>query len=258
MRTGERSAMPGSRQVSCGSSASAVPMPTMIASFCARRRCTRSRAASPVIATGLPPAAPGLAVGRHRELERHARPAVAHAQDVAGVVAPRLVGADADIDRNALRAQPRMARARDFRIGILERRDDARNAGLDDGIGAGRRLALVRARLERDIQRVRPARASPARRNASTSACGRPPVWVQPRPTMTPSLTITAPTAGLGQVRPRPRRPSAKRQRHEARVSLRCHGQRTPSRPRRRAIHDHEFIRHRTLADSWFTAFRGA
>src|SRR5580693_9112966 len=55
---------------------------------------------------------------------------------------------------------------------------------------------------------VAPRPASPARRNASTSAWGRPPGWVQPRPTMTPSLTITAPTAGFGQVRPSPRRPS--------------------------------------------------
>ena len=52
--------MPGRRQVSSGSSASAVPMPTMIASLCARSRCTRSRAASPVIASGFRPGAPAL------------------------------------------------------------------------------------------------------------------------------------------------------------------------------------------------------
>ena len=46
-----------------------------------------------------------------------------------------------------------------------------------------------------------------ARRKASGSAWGRPPGWVQPRPTMTPSFTTTAPTAGFGQVRPSPRRP---------------------------------------------------
>src|SRR3984893_18016185 len=54
---------------------------------------------------------------------------------------------------------------------------------------------------------VAPRAVSPARRNASTSAWGRPPGWVQPRPTMTPSLTITAPTAGFGHVRPSPRLP---------------------------------------------------
>src|SRR5262249_55922705 len=44
---------------------------------------------------------------------------------------------------------------------------------------------------------------------ASVSAWGRPPGWVQPRPTITPSFATTAPTAGLGQVRPSPRRPRA-------------------------------------------------
>ena len=59
-RTGERASMPGRRQVSSGSSASTVPMPTRMASHCARNRCTRVFAASPVIATGLWPAAPIL------------------------------------------------------------------------------------------------------------------------------------------------------------------------------------------------------
>ena len=49
-------------------------------------------------------------------------------------------------------------------------------------------------------------------------ACGRPPGCVQPRPTMTPSFTTTAPTAGFGQVRPSPRRPSDERELHEALV----------------------------------------
>src|SRR5580704_2903735 len=44
---------------------------------------------------------------------------------------------------------------------------------------------------------------------ASTSACGRPPSWVRPRPITRPSRTITQPTAGLGQVRPSDRRASA-------------------------------------------------
>src|SRR5918996_588787 len=49
MRTGERSSRPGRRQVSAGSSASAVPLPIMIASWLARRRWPRARACSPVI-----------------------------------------------------------------------------------------------------------------------------------------------------------------------------------------------------------------
>ena len=38
IRTGEFLAMPGKRHVSIGSSASTVPMPTMMASLCARSR----------------------------------------------------------------------------------------------------------------------------------------------------------------------------------------------------------------------------
>src|SRR5213078_1096799 len=56
---------------------------------------------------------------------------------------------------------------------------------------------------------VAPRAASPAWFSASTSAWGRPPSCVRPRPTITPSLTITQPTAGLGQVRPSDRRASA-------------------------------------------------
>src|SRR5689334_23225343 len=40
--------------------------------------------------------------------------------------------------------------------------------------------------------------------SASVSACGRPPRWVQPRPTTSPAgSTMTQPTAGLGQTCPR-------------------------------------------------------
>ena len=101
--------MPGKRHVSIGSSASTVPMPTMMASLCARMRWTRSRTASPVIATGLRPGRAGLAVGRDRELEHDLRAALAHAPDMAGMVVPGLLGADADLDGNAGRAQPRVA-----------------------------------------------------------------------------------------------------------------------------------------------------
>src|SRR5262245_39220897 len=59
-RTGERSNMPGRRQVSWGSSASTVPIPTMMASLRARIWKTRSRAVSLVIATGFRPGKPAL------------------------------------------------------------------------------------------------------------------------------------------------------------------------------------------------------
>src|SRR5689334_6188697 len=41
--------------------------------------------------------------------------------------------------------------------------------------------------------------------SAIASACGRPPGWVQPRPTTTPSLTTMQPTDGLGRLSGRPR-----------------------------------------------------
>ena len=145
--------MPGSRQVSSGSSASTVPIPTRMASHCARNRCTRARAASPVIATGLRPAAPILSSARHRELEDHMRTLVADAPEMPGMIARGLRRAEPDIDRDAGGAQPRMALPRHFRIGILDRRHHARDAGGDDGIGAGRRLAEMRARLQRHIER---------------------------------------------------------------------------------------------------------
>ena len=39
-----------------------------------------------------------------------------------------------------------VALAGDFRIGIFQRRDNTLDAGLDDGVGARRRLAVMRAR----------------------------------------------------------------------------------------------------------------
>ena len=81
-RTGERSNMPGKRQVNCGSSARTVPIPTMMASLAARIWNTRSRAVSTGDRSLLPPRQSGLAVGGNRQLERHVRPTLRHARDV--------------------------------------------------------------------------------------------------------------------------------------------------------------------------------
>src|ERR1043166_926866 len=40
-----------------------------------------------------------------------------------------------------------------FGIGVLQRRDDTFDPGTDNGVGARRRLALMRAWLERDVHR---------------------------------------------------------------------------------------------------------
>ncbi len=53
-RTGDQSSIPGRRTVSCGSSASTVPTPTMIASAWARIRCVRQFERSPVISRRAP------------------------------------------------------------------------------------------------------------------------------------------------------------------------------------------------------------
>ncbi len=58
-----------------------------------------------------------------------------------GVIARGLLGAEPDIDPDARRTQPRMTLARHVRIGIFNRRDDARDARSDDRIRARRRLA---------------------------------------------------------------------------------------------------------------------
>ena len=153
MRTGEYFSMPGSRQVSSGSSASAVPMPIMIASLWARRRCTRSRTASPVIATGLRPAAPALPSAETASLSMTwGRPSRMRrmwpAWSRRASSAPRPTSTAMPAARS--RAWPG---AGDLRIGVFQRRDDAGDARRDDGVGAGRRLAVMRAGLERHVKR---------------------------------------------------------------------------------------------------------
>ena len=102
-----------------------------------------------------------IAVQRLRQFQRHHRAALRRPQDMAEMGAGRGRSPLADADRNARRAQPRMAAPRHTRIRILQRRNDADNARSYDGIGAGRRFGGVAARLKRDIER-RPLR-QPAR-----------------------------------------------------------------------------------------------
>ncbi len=145
--------MPGSRLVSIGSSASAVPMPIMMASLRARRRWTRSRTASPGNRKWLPTGGARLTIGRDSELEQNVRPPFPHPQNVTGVIAARRLGADTDINRDAGGAQPRMSCTGDLGVWILDRRDHARDAGGDDRVGARRRFAEMRAGFECDVER---------------------------------------------------------------------------------------------------------
>ena len=85
-RTGERASMPGRRQLSCGSSASTVPMPTRMASL---ERAQQMHAIAHGLARDRERLATGsadLAVGRDRELQDHVRALVPDAAEMTGMV----------------------------------------------------------------------------------------------------------------------------------------------------------------------------
>ena len=118
-------------------------------------------------------------------------------------------------------AMPPVAGARDLRIGIDQRRDHARDAGRDDGVGAGRRLAVVRARLERHVER-RPARggAGAARAPRSRRAAVRPAASSRAR--RSPAHPIVShdhrTDRRIGPGAPEPAPAERQRERHEAGV----------------------------------------
>src|SRR6266481_6462070 len=71
---------------------------------------------------------------------------------MSGMIARGLSRAEPDIHSDAGGAKFCMALPGDFRIGILDRRHHARDTGGDDGVGTGRRLADMRAWLQRHIE----------------------------------------------------------------------------------------------------------
>jgi hypothetical protein len=71
-----------------------------------------------------------------------------------GVLAQRLIRSEPGFDLNAALAQLGMSLAGDLRVWVLDRRHDAGYPRADDGIDAGRRFALMRARFERYIERA--------------------------------------------------------------------------------------------------------
>ena len=166
-----------------------------------------------------PPRGAGLAVGRDRELEGHLGPTVAHAPNVAGEVVRAPLRADADVDRNAGRAQPRVAGAGHFGIGVFDRRDDAGDAGLDDCVGARRRFAEMRARLERDVKRraARGVAGAPQRLDLGM----RPPARLRPAAADHDAvLDDHRADGGIGPGTAKPAPPERQRQRHEAGVNV--------------------------------------
>ena len=94
-----------------------------------------------------------LAVQRRRQLERHERPARGHVRPERLVVPPRLGAAHADRHVDAGLAHPPDAAAGDGGERVLLGHDHAPDLPVDDQVGAGRRLAGVAARLQRDDQR---------------------------------------------------------------------------------------------------------
>ena len=152
-----------SRTVSAGSSANTVPMPTAIASRFARMRCT-SRATP----AGDPPCRRvGSAMAPSAD---SASLSVTHGRSPRCAIEERRIelarrlALDADVDLDSGGAQPFDTAARD-RARIAHRDDHARDAGRDDRIGARRRFAVMRARLERDVHR-RATRALAGRSSA--------------------------------------------------------------------------------------------
>src|SRR5258707_1444796 len=78
---------------------------------------------------------------------------VADAPEMSGMIMRGLRGAKPDVDCNAGGAKFCMALPAHLGIWILDRRYHPGNAGGDDGLSAGRRLADMRARLQRHIER---------------------------------------------------------------------------------------------------------
>ena len=105
------------------------------------------------IATGLRPAAPILSSLDTASLRITCGTLVADPPEVSGMVARSLERAEPDIDRDAGGAKSGMALPDHFGIGILDRRHHAGNASGNDGVGARRRLADMRAWLQRHIKR---------------------------------------------------------------------------------------------------------
>ena len=171
------------RAVSCGSSASAVPMPQATASHSARQRCAIRRESSPEIHFESPVRVATLPSSVIADLNStHGRPVRACLRN--GWLSSRARAASspsAISDLDALVAQDPQAAARGLLRRVVGGDHDARDAGLEDRVGARRRLALVAARLQRHVQRRavrrrprRPRRAPRARRAARRRRRGSP------------------------------------------------------------------------------------
>ncbi len=140
------------------------------------------------------------------------RPAARDARQEPGVDPRRLLApARRCVPRRPPRAGLQCRGRRRAGRGRSSAADDAADAGLDQRPGAGRRPAVMRARLERDIGGGAARAAAPAPRasaRASSRHAAARPAGSSPRPTTRPSLTITQPTGGVRPGLPQRRRPA--------------------------------------------------
>ncbi len=149
-------AAPMPRTVRRGSSARAVPAPTITASWRARSAWTCARASGPVIQRLSPEAVAMRPSSVVASLSVSIGRPAHDARDEAGLQLARLGLAHALHDLDPGRAQPREPRPVGARVGVAHRHHDPRDPRRDQRVGAGRRRADMRAGLQRDVRRGPP------------------------------------------------------------------------------------------------------
>src|SRR6266849_882082 len=185
-----------------------VLLPTITASWLARRTWARSRASGPVI-HWLSPAwvaiRPSSVVANFRVTS--GRPS-------------RMRKRKPALTSDASSAHRPVSTTRPAPRSLAIPRPETRGSGSSMGMTMRARPAAIRASVHGGVlpqwqhgsrltKAVASRAAAPARVSASVSPWGRPPGCVQPRPTTRPPLTMTQPTVGLGQTSPSPRRAKA-------------------------------------------------
>ena len=184
--------------VSDGRSASAVPAPTTTACDSARSRCASARASGPVIHCDVPSAA---AVRPSRLIavlsSANARPVRRWCRYGASDARPRRRPTPTSTSMPAARSRAMPAPATRG-SGSSSATTTAGDAGVDQRLGARRRVAVVVARLERRRRRWRRGPRRRPSRSAATSACGPPGRrrW-RPDPTISPSRDDDAADPGV-------------------------------------------------------------
>ena len=197
---------PSMRAVSCGSSASAVPIPTATASTSARQWCESRRLSSPLIHLLSPVRVATLPSSVIADLNRiHGRPVRACLRNGwlsrlarSGEV---VVGED---DLDPLVAEDPGPRPAALSVGSsLATTTRAIPASMIASVHGGVRPVWQHGSSDTYIVAPRACSAVHAP-SAARSACGPPSSAWNPSATTSPSLTITAPTSGFGLVMPRP------------------------------------------------------